>query len=82
MSNTPRLRKVEKVKPPHPLDKFPSGFGFKPGKEIVYLPATKSGPSLEGPEWEQIFSNEKPDKDSVLKAPRFDNAWVTVVNRS
>lgn len=57
MSNTPRLRTVDKVKPPYPLNKFPADFGHKLGKEIVYLPATKSTPSLEGPEWEQIFAN-------------------------
>lgn len=57
MPNMPRLRTVEKVKPPYPLNQFPSDFGYKLGKEIVYLLATKSLPVLEGPEWEQIFAN-------------------------
>lgn len=57
MPNTPRLRTVEKVKPPYQLNQFPSDFGYKLGKEVVYLLATKSTPSLEGPEWEQIFAN-------------------------
>lgn len=57
MPNTPRLRTVDKVKPPYRLNQFPPDFGHKLGKEIVYLLATKSTPSLEGPEWEQIFAN-------------------------
>lgn len=56
MPNTPRLRTVDKVKPPYLINHFPTDFGFKLGKEIVYLLATKSTPSLEGPEWEQIFA--------------------------
>lgn len=55
-ARTPRLRTVDKVKPPYPLNQFPSDFGQKLGKEIVYLLATKSAPSLEGSEWEQIFA--------------------------
>lgn len=57
MPITPRLRTVNKVKPPYQLNHFPSDFGQRLGKEIVYLLATKSAPSLEGPEWEQIFAN-------------------------
>jgi hypothetical protein len=57
MPNTPRLRTVDKIKPPYQLNKFPSDFGHKLGKEIVYLLATKSVPTVEGPEWEQIFAN-------------------------
>lgn len=55
-NKSPRLRTVEKVKPPYPLNQFPSDFGHRLGKEIVYLLATKSTPSLEGSDWEQIFS--------------------------
>lgn len=53
----PRLRTVDKVKPPFSLNQFPPDFGFKLGKEIVYLLATKSTPDLVGPEWEQIFAS-------------------------
>ncbi|MBM3153251.1 MAG: hypothetical protein FJZ96_13785 [Chloroflexi bacterium] len=56
-NKSPRLRTVDKVKPPYPLNQLPSDFGQKPGKEIVYLPAAKATPSLEGSEWEQIFSS-------------------------
>ena len=52
----PRLRTVNKVKPPYPLNKFPTEFGFLLGKEIIYLLATKKVQSLEGQEWEQIFA--------------------------
>jgi hypothetical protein len=41
------LRTVDKVKPPYQLNQFPADFGQKLGKEIVYLLATKSTPSLE-----------------------------------
>jgi len=53
----PRLRTVEKVKPPYPLNEFSKDFPHNVGKEIVYLLAVKSKPSLEGPEWEEIFAN-------------------------
>ncbi len=53
----PRLRTVNKAVPPYELNHFPSDFAFKLGREIVYLLATKANPSLEGPEWEQIFAN-------------------------
>jgi len=52
----PRLRTVEKVKPPYPLNQFPSDFGYKLGREIVYLLATKSRPDVAGSEWKQIFA--------------------------
>lgn len=54
---TPRLRTIEKVKPPYPLNKFPSDFGFKLGKELIYLLSTKTTSELQGPEWEEIFAN-------------------------
>lgn len=56
-SRFPRLRTVDKIKPPYPLNQFPADFGQKLGKEIVYLLATKPTPSLEGSEWEQIFAS-------------------------
>ena len=53
---TPRLRTVDKVKPPYPLNKYPENFGYNLGKEIIYLLATKSTPDLRGSDWEQIFA--------------------------
>jgi len=53
----PRLRTVDKVKPPYPLNQFPPDFGYRLGKEIVYLLATKSRPDVAGSEWEQIFAS-------------------------
>ena len=54
---SPRLRTVDKSRPPYPLNEFPSDFPYILGWEIVYLLATKGKPSLEGPEWEEIFAN-------------------------
>ena len=53
----PRLRTVDKIKPPYPLNQFPPDFGHKLGKEIIYLLATKSTTDVAGKEWEQIFAN-------------------------
>lgn len=52
----PRLRTVERYKPPYPLNRLPGDFAFKLGKEIVYLLATRGEPRLEGSDWEQIFA--------------------------
>lgn len=52
----PKLRTVEKVKSPYPLNQFPDDFGRKLGKEIIYILAVKEKPTLEGSEWEQIFA--------------------------
>ncbi len=52
----PRLRTVDKTNPPYLLNQFPADFGYKVGREVIYLLATKSVPSLEGAEWEQIFA--------------------------
>lgn len=59
MKNTdsPRLRTVDKVKPPYPLNVFPEKFGLCLGREIIYLHATKNNISLEGEEWEKIFAD-------------------------
>lgn len=51
-NKSPRLRTVDKIKPPYSLNKFPASFGKRLGKEVIYLIATKSTPSLEGSEWE------------------------------
>ncbi|MEW6535329.1 MAG: hypothetical protein AB1454_06875 [Candidatus Auribacterota bacterium] len=53
----PRLRNVNKVTPPFPLNTFQNDFGITLGKEIIYLLATKGKPILEGQEWEEIFAN-------------------------
>jgi hypothetical protein len=52
----PRLRNVEKYHPPYPLNKFPSDFALKLGKEIIYLLASRGEARLEGSDWEQIFA--------------------------
>jgi len=53
---SPRLRTVEKIKPPFPLNEFSKDFGIKLGRQIIYLLATKGQPVIEGPEWERIFA--------------------------
>ncbi|TGM82414.1 hypothetical protein EHR01_06440 [Leptospira mtsangambouensis] len=53
---SPRLRNVEKVKAPYPLNEFPKEFGFNLGKEIVYLLTSKGKAVLEGSDWEEIFA--------------------------
>lgn len=53
----PRLRTVDRVKPPYPLNQFPADFGVKVGKHVIYTLATKSTPDIAGPEWEQIFAD-------------------------
>jgi hypothetical protein len=52
----PKLRTVEKSIPPFHLNKFPTDFPYKSGREIVYLLASKGKPILEGSEWEEIFA--------------------------
>jgi hypothetical protein len=56
MVKRPRLRTVEKYKPPYPINKFPKGFALNLGKEIIYLLATRGTPRLEGTDWEEIFA--------------------------
>lgn len=57
IQRSPRLRTVNKIRPPYPLSHFPVDFAYNLGKEIVYLLATKSMPTLEGEEWEEIFAS-------------------------
>lgn len=52
----PKLRTVERYKPPYQLNHFPLGFPVGLGREIVYLLATRVTPRLEGSDWEEIFS--------------------------
>lgn len=56
MAKSPRLRTVEKYKPPYRLSKFPKNFAFNLGREIVYLLASRGTPRLEGQDWEEIFA--------------------------
>lgn len=52
----PRLRTVNKAKPPFELNKFPAAFVDTFARNIVYMLATKASMSIEGNEWEQIFA--------------------------
>ena len=56
MADGPRLRTVEKYKPPYPLNKFPKEFPLNLGRELVYLLASRGTTRLEGPDWEEIFA--------------------------
>lgn len=56
MGKSPRLRTVEKYKPPYPLNKFPKNFPFNLGRELVYMLASRGTPRLEGQDWEEIFA--------------------------
>ena len=56
MTERPRLRTVEKYKPPYPLNKFPKEFAFNLGRELIYLLASRGTARLEGPDWEEIFA--------------------------
>ena len=53
----PRLRTVDKLKPPYDLNTFPKDFPLKIASDVVYLLATRGRPSLEGEDWEQIFAH-------------------------
>jgi hypothetical protein len=53
---SPRLRTVQKYKPPFPLNQLPQEFGLSLGKEAVYHLATRPAAILEGSDWEQIFA--------------------------
>lgn len=56
MTQNPRLRTVDKYKPPYPLNRLPKNFALDLGKEIVYLLASRGTPRLEGSDWEEIFA--------------------------
>lgn len=53
----PKIKAADRFKSLYNLNSFNSDFGKKVGKEVIYLLATKSQPSLEGGEWEEIFAN-------------------------
>jgi hypothetical protein len=52
----PKLRSVEKYRPPFQLNDFPSTLPLHLGREVVYHLATRTSPILEGTDWEQIFA--------------------------
>lgn len=56
MARSPKLRTVEKYRPPYPLNKFSPTFALNLGKEIVYFLASRGTPRLEGSDWEEIFA--------------------------
>lgn len=56
MAADPRLRNVEKYKPPYPLNKFPKDFALNLGRELIYVLASRGTPRLEGQDWEEIFA--------------------------
>jgi len=56
MGKSPKLRNIEKYKPPYPLNKFPRNFALNLGREIVYLLASRGNARLEGSDWEEIFA--------------------------
>ena len=84
----PKLRTVEKYKPPYPLNQFPKSFALNLGKEIVYLLATRGTPRLEGSDWEEIFARVvgatwKPSNVGLDDIVMQQTAWgaKTVKNR-
>ena len=57
MIKSPKLRTVEKYKPPYPLNKFPKTFALDLGREVVYLLASRGKKArLEESDWEEIFA--------------------------
>jgi len=89
MAKSPKLRTVEKYKPPYPLNKFPSDFAFNLGRELVYLLASRGTSRLEGPDWEEIFAHLvgaqwKPSNVGLDDIVLEQTAWgaKTVKNRS
>jgi len=52
----PKLRTVEKYKPPFTLNEFPKDFHITLGREVIYLLASRITPRLEGSDWEEIFT--------------------------
>lgn len=88
MAEGPRLRTVEKYKPPYPLNKFPKEFAFNLGREIVYLIGSRGTPRLEGEDWEEIFAriigaNWKPSNVGLDDVVLQQTAWgaKTVKNK-
>ena len=77
---SPKLRTVNKSKPPFLLNKFGSDFPYVLGREIVYLLASKGKAVLEGSEWEEIFAicigaNWKPSNVGLDDVVLGNTAW-------
>jgi hypothetical protein len=86
--NVPKLRSVDKYKPPYPLNEFPVDFPIRLGREIVYLLATRAVARLEGNDWEEIFAtivkaDWKPSNVGLDDIVLEQSAWgaKTVKNR-
>ncbi len=56
VSVSPKLKRVNKYKPPYPLSKFPKDFVMAFGKAMIAKLATRSVPTFEGAEWEEVFA--------------------------
>jgi len=90
MVKSPRLRSVEKYKPPYPLNKFPKNFPVDLGREVVYLLASRGKKArLEGSDWEEIFARLicaqwKPSNVGLDDVVLEQTAWgaKTVKNRN
>jgi len=90
MSISPKLRTVEKYKPPYPLNCFPKRFALDLGRETVYLIASRGDTArIEGPDWEEIFARLigaqwKPSNVGLDDVVLEQTAWgaKTVKNRS
>lgn len=52
----PKLRTVNRWNPPYPLGRFPAGFVDSIARDVVFMLATESIPTIEGERWELIFS--------------------------
>ncbi len=89
MKKSPRLRTVEKYKPPYPLNKFPKNFAIDLGREVIYLLASRGkNARLEGADWEEIFArlvsaNWKPSNVGLDDIVLEQTAWgaKTVKNK-
>ncbi|MFB3851287.1 MAG: hypothetical protein ACE14Q_05110 [Acidobacteriota bacterium] len=89
MKKEPKLRTVEKYKPPYPLNRFPKSFAVNLGREIVYLLASRGNSRLEGADWEEIFARLiraewKPSNVGLDDVVKEQTAWgaKTVKNNS
>jgi hypothetical protein len=90
MAKSPKLRTVEKYKPPYPLNKFPNNFAVDLGREVIYLLASRGRKArLEGSDWEEIFARLvgakwKPSNVGLDDIVLEQTAWgaKTVKNRS
>ena len=89
ISKRPRLRTVEKYKPPYPVNQFPNHFAINLGREIVYFLATRGTSRLEGSDWEEIFArligaNWKPSNVGLDDVVFEQTAWgaKTIKNKN